>query len=55
MLFFQIKVTYQTIKNTGKRDLTDKKDLKEEILIYYNAISWFSKNTNNNNTYLIDE
>ena len=55
MLFFQIKVTYQTIKNTGKRDLTDNKDLKEEILIYYNAISWFSKNTNNNNTYLIDE
>jgi hypothetical protein len=53
--FLPIKPTYQTIENTGKIDLINNRHLKEEILIYYKDISWFSKNTTDNNTYLVDQ
>jgi hypothetical protein len=53
--FLPTKSTYQTIENTGKIDLINNRNLKEEILIYYKDISWFSKNTTDNNTYLVDQ
>ncbi len=53
--FLPTKSTYQTIENTGKIDLISNRNLKEEILIYYKNISWFSKNTTDNNTYLVDQ
>ena len=53
--FLPIKPTYQSIENTGKIDLISNEKLKEEILIYYKDISWFSKNTTDNNTYLVDQ
>jgi hypothetical protein len=53
--FLPIKPTYQTIENTGQINLINNSNLKEEILIYYKDMSWFSKNTTNNNTYLVDQ
>ena len=47
--------TYETLESTGKIDLINSEELKDKIIVYNNAISWFSKNTMDNNTSLVDE
>lgn len=47
--------TYQTLESTGKINLIENKLLKDEIIVYYNSISFFSENTKINNSTLVDE
>ena len=47
--------TLQNLESTGKINLIENKILKLKIIVCSNSISFFSENTKENNSILIDE
>ena len=53
--FTQNVTTFQNLESTGKINLIENKILKLKIIVCSNSISFFSENTKENNSILIDE